>query len=468
MASKEKNYDVAVIGGGPGGYVAAIRAAQLGMKSAVIEKERLGGLCLNWGCIPSKALLRSAEVYRMFQHAQDYGIIVENLKFDSKKIIKRSRLAAERLSKGVEFLVKKNKVEHIPGTGRIAKKGLIEVSKNGNVESDIKAKHIIIATGGYTRSLPGVKIDKKKIISSHEALILDDLPQSIVIIGGGPIGIEFAYFYNAFGVKCTVVEMMPHILPFEDSEIIDILQKSLKKSGIEILTDTKVESVRVNTKGVNVKVGDKKGALKEITSNIALMAVGFGGFVDGLGLNDLGVKVEKSFIKVDENYQTNVEGIYAIGDVIGPPLLAHVASAEAIYLVEKLVGLNPTPIDYSNIPSCTYCQPQVASIGMTEQKAKEKGYSIKIGRFPFRANGKSIAVGETEGMVKLIFDEKYGELLGAHIIGVEATDMIAELGVAKTLESTHIEVLKTIHAHPTLSEAVMEAAGEAYGEAIHI
>lgn len=468
MVKNDRNFDLAVIGGGPGGYVAAIRAAQLGMKSAVVEKDRLGGLCLNWGCIPSKALLRSAEVYRMLQHAEDYGILVEEVKFDSKKIIKRSRLAAERLSKGVEFLLKKNKVEHIPGRGRIAKKGVIEVSTNAKVEGEIKAKNIVIATGGYTRSLPGIKIDKKKIISSREALTLDNLPKSIVIIGGGPIGVEFAYFYNAFGVKCTVVEMMPHILPFEDSEIINILQKSLKKSGIEILTNTKVEGANVTAKGVNLKVGSKKGGLKEITGDIALMAVGFGGFVDGLGVEDLGIKIDESFVKVDENYQTNIEGIYAIGDVIGPPLLAHVASAEAIYMVEKLAGRSPIPVDYLNIPSCTYCQPQIASIGLTEQKAKEEGYSIKVGRFPFRANGKSIALGETEGMVKLIFDEKYGELLGAHIIGVEATDMIAELGVAKTLESTHVEVLKTVHAHPTLSEAVMEAAGDAFGEAIHI
>lgn len=468
MPTIEKKFDLAVIGGGPGGYVAAIRAAQLGMKSAVIEKDRLGGLCLNWGCIPSKALLRSAEVFRMFQHAESYGIMVENLKFDPKKIIKRSRLAAEKLSKGVEFLLKKNKVEYITGTGRIVKKGIIEISNDGKVVQALKAKNIVIATGGYSRSLPGVTIDKKKIISSREALILQDFPKSIIIIGGGPIGIEFSYFYNAFGIKCTIVEMMPHILPFEDSEIIDILQKSLKRSGIEILTDTKVENVRVNAKGVNVKVGSKKGALKEIRADIALVAVGFSGFVEGLGLEELGVQIEKSFVKVDEKYQTNVDGIYAIGDVIGPPLLAHVASAEAIYMVEKLAGHNPTPIDYSNIPSCTYCQPQVASIGLTEQKAKEKEYAIKVGRFPFRANGKSIAIGETEGMVKLIFDEKYGELLGAHIIGVEATDMIAELGVAKTLEATFMEVLKTVHAHPTLSEAVMEAAEEAYGEAIHI
>ncbi|NIR49350.1 dihydrolipoyl dehydrogenase [candidate division KSB1 bacterium] len=468
MAQSNETYDLAVIGGGPGGYVAAIRAAQLGMKSAVIEKERVGGLCLNWGCIPSKALLRSAEVYHLIQNADDFGIKVGDLKFDSKKIIKRSRAAADKLSRGVEYLLKKNKVTHISGTARVAKKGVIEVSKNGKDDSKVNAKNIVIATGGYTRSLPGVEIDKKKVISSREALVLDNLPKSIVIIGGGPIGVEFAYFYNAFGAECTIVEMMPHILPFEDTEIIEILEKNFKKNKIELLTNTKVETVKTTSKGVTVNVGGKEGGSKELKADIALMAVGFGGFVEGLGLDELGVEIEKSFIKVDDNYKTNVDGVYAIGDVIGPPLLAHVASAEGLFMVEKMAGLDPLPVNYSNIPSCTYCQPQVASIGMTEQKAKDEGYNVKIGRFPFRANGKSIAVGETEGMVKLVFDEKYGELLGAHIIGIEATDMIAELGVAKTLESTHKEVLKTVHAHPTLTEAVMEAAGEAYGEAIHI
>lgn len=466
--ANQKNFDVVIIGGGPGGYVAGIRAAQLGMKSCVIEKDRLGGLCLNWGCIPSKALLKSAEVYHIFQHAEDYGLSVQGIKFDTKKIIKRSRVAAERLSKGVEFLLRKNKVEHISGTARIAKIGLVEVSQDGKVEQEIQAKHIIVATGGTTRSLPGVKFDKKKVITSKEALVLENFPKNLVIIGGGPIGVEFAYFYNAFGVKCTIVEMMPRILPFEDAEIVDILQKSFKKRGIEILTNTKVETLETTAKGVKIKVATKDGKMQEITGDTALVAVGFEGNTKNLGLEELGVQIEKSFIKVDDKYRTSVEGIYAIGDVIGPPLLAHVASAEGIFLVETLAGLNPMPINYENIPSCTYCQPQVASVGLTEEKAKERGYSVKIGRFPFRANGKSIAVGETEGMVKLIFDEKYGELLGAHIIGVEATDMIAELGVAKTLETTHLEILKTVHAHPTLSEAVMEAAGEAYGEAIHI
>ncbi|MCH7678582.1 dihydrolipoyl dehydrogenase [candidate division KSB1 bacterium] len=462
-----QTFDVAVIGGGPGGYVAAIRASQLGMRCVVIEKEKLGGLCLNWGCIPSKALLRSAEVYHIIQNASEFGISVGSLKFDSKKIIKRSRDAADKLSKGVQFLLRKNKIEHISGTGVIAKPGVIKVSANGKTQ-EVKARNIVIATGGFTRSLPGVEIDKKKVISSREALILDKLPKSVIIIGGGPIGIEFAYFYNAFDVKCTIVEMMPDILPLEDIELTKILTKNFKKNGIDILTETKVESIKTNTKGVTVKVSVKGGAAENLKGDVALMAVGFGGLVEGLGLEKSGVKVEKSFIKVDENYKTNIDGVYAIGDVIGPPLLAHVASAEGIYLVEKLAGQNPTPIDYNNIPGCTYCQPQVASVGMTEQKAIDAGHKVKVGRFPFLANGKAIAIGETEGLVKLVFDEKYGELLGAHIIGIEATDMIAELSVAKALETTPGEIFKTIHAHPTLSEAVMEAAADALGEAIHI
>jgi len=327
----------------------------LGMKPAVIEKEKLGGLCLNWGCIPSKALLRSAEVYHIIQNASDYGISVGSLKFDSKKIIKRSRDAADKLSKGVQFLLRKNKIDHISGTGFISKGGVIQVSNNGKTQ-EVKAKNSVIATGGFTRSLPGVEIDKKKVISSREALILDKLPKSIIIIGGGPIGIEFAYFYNAFGVKCTIVEMMPAILPLEDIELTKILTRNFKKNGIDILTETKVESIKTSAKGVTVKVSGKGGAAKELQGDVALMAVGFGGLVEGMGLEKLGVKVEKSFIKVDENYKTNVDGVYAIGDVIGPPLLAHVASAEGIYLVEKLAGQNPTPIDYDNIPGCTYCR----------------------------------------------------------------------------------------------------------------
>ncbi len=466
--AKTENVDIAIIGGGPGGYVAAIRATQLGMKTCIIEKDKLGGLCLNWGCIPSKALLRSAEVYRLIQEADSFGLQVPEVQFDTKKIIKRSRAVADQLSKGVDFLMRKNKVLHLKGAGRIASKGVIEVSNGEAVATVVKAKNIVVATGGYTRSLPGVEIDGKKIISSREALVLDKLPKSMVIIGGGPIGIEFAYFYNAFGVKVTIVEMMPHILPFEDEEIVGHLQRSFKKRKIDLLTETKVESVKTSAKGVSVTVGAKDGTSKEVKADMALMAVGFGGLTEGVGLENVSVAADRGFIRVDEKYQTNVQGIYAVGDVIGPPLLAHVASAEAVFMVEKLAGHDPTPVDYTNIPGCTYCQPQVASVGMTEKKALEAGHKLKIGRFPFRANGKSIAVGEIDGMVKLIFDEQYGELLGAHIIGVEATDMIAELGLAKSLETTYTEVLKTVHAHPTLSEAVMEAAGDAVGQAIHI
>lgn len=467
MAAKTETFDIAIIGGGPGGYVAAIRASQLGMKACVIEKDRLGGLCLNWGCIPSKALIRSAEVYRLIQEADSFGLSVGSVKFDAKKIIQRSRNVSDQVVKGVAFLMRKNKIEHIEGYGTIKSKGIIEVSKNGKVETIVNAKNIVVATGGFTRSLPGVEIDKKKTISSREALELDKLPKSITIIGGGPIGIEFAYFYNSFGVKVTIVEMLPQILPFEDEEIAKTLQRSFKKSKIEILTETKVEEVVKTTKGVKVTVSNKKGT-QVLESDIAMIAIGFGGLTEGFGLETVGVQTEKSFIKVDGNYRTNVEGIYAVGDVIGAPLLAHVASSEAIYMVEKIAGHNPTPVDYGNVPSCTYCQPQVASIGLTEKKALENGHKIKVGRFLFRALGKSVAVGEPEGMVKLIFDEKYGELLGAHIIGVEATDMIAELGLAKALETSYTEIIKTMHAHPTLSEAVMEAAADALGEAIHI
>jgi dihydrolipoamide dehydrogenase len=465
--AKPKSYDFLVIGAGPGGYVAAIRAAQLGMKSAVIEKERVGGLCLNWGCIPSKALLKSAELYRTFQKAGDYGLTVEKVGFDFAKVVKRSRQASDRLSRGVEFLLRKNKVDHISGTARLVKKGLVEVSREGKPVDEIQAKHVVIATGGSTRTLPGIEPDGKRIITSFQALIPKSVPKSMIIIGGGPIGVEFAYFYNAFGTKCTVVEMMPQLLPLEDGEIAGLLQKSFKKAGIEVLTDTRVEGAKVSASGVRVTVSGKNGK-QELKGELALLAVGFTGFTDGLGLDEVGVKLENSFIKVDEHYRTNVDGIYAIGDVIGPPLLAHVASAEGIHLAETLAGLNPPAVDYGNVPSCTYCQPQVASVGLTEEQARDQGYDVRVGRFPFTANGKSIAIGETEGLVKLVFDNKYGELLGAHILGSEATDMIAELTMARALEATHVEIEKTIHAHPTLPEAVMEAAGEAYGEAIHI
>jgi len=462
----EKTFDIAVLGGGPGGYVAAIRAAQLGLKTVVVERERLGGICLNWGCIPTKALLKNAEIYTLFKHATDWGISHENLHFDFAKVIKRSRDVADRLSKGVEYLFRKNKIKHISGSGKLAGPGALEVFRDGTRAEVVRAKVVIIATGGRPRSIPGVKIDGKQVISSTEAMLLPEPPKSMVIIGAGAIGIEFAYFYNAFGTKVTVVEMMPTILPNEDSEISKMLEGILKKSGIDIYTESKVESVSSSNE-VLVSVTTKDGR-KDITGNVTLMAVGVQGNIENIGLEELGVETAKRYLKVDDRYRTNVEGIYGIGDVIGPPLLAHVASAEGIMCVEAIAGLEIDGVNYDNIPACTYCQPQVASIGLTEAKARDQGHELKIGRFPFRASGKSIAIGETEGLVKLIFDAKYSELLGAHILGSEATEMIAEIGVAKALEATAHQIIKTVHAHPTLAESVMEAAADAYEEAIHI
>ncbi|MDI6779905.1 MAG: dihydrolipoyl dehydrogenase [Bacteroidota bacterium] len=463
---ENKLYDIAIIGGGPGGYVAAIRASQLGFKTAVVEKDKLGGVCLNWGCIPTKALLKNAEIYNHFKHANEFGITYQNLEFDFKKIIKRSRDVALRNSKGVEYLFKKNKIDHISGFGSVIEKGKIEVSKDGKPVETVESKHIIIATGARPRSIPDVAIDRKKIISSSEAMILQEVPKSMLIIGAGAIGVEFAYFYNTFGTKVTLVEMMPSILPIEDKEITKLLESNLKKVGIEIFTDTKVEKVTVGG-DVTLTVNTKEGA-KELKGDVALMAIGVQGNVENIGLDEIGVKYEKSFIKVDKYYRTNVEGVYAIGDIIGQPLLAHVASAEGITCIEAIAGKSPAVVDYENIPGCTYCQPQVASIGLTEDKAIEQGYEIKVGRFPFAASGKARAIGETNGLVKLIFHAKYGELLGAHILGNDATEMIAEIGVAKTLGTTAHELIKTVHAHPTLSEAVMEAAANAMGKAIHI
>jgi dihydrolipoamide dehydrogenase len=462
----QRNFDVAIIGGGPGGYVAAIRAAQLGMNVGVIERDRLGGICVNWGCIPTKALLRNAEIYRHFQHADEWGISFKDLKFDFSKIVKRSRDVALRNSKGVEYLFKKNKIEHIAGVGTITGKGKIEVSKDGKSTGAVTANHIIIATGARPRTIPGVQIDGTKIISSTEAMLLEQPPTSMVIMGAGAIGAEFAYFYNAFGTKVTMIEMMPTILPVEDTEISKLLQSSFRKQGIEIYTEAKVESVTIS-KEVTVAVGTKEGK-KQFKADVGLMAIGVQGNIENIGLESIGVKVEKGAIVVDDFSRTNIEGIYAIGDVAGPPLLAHVASREGIVCVEKIAGKDPQPVDYENIPGCTYCQPQVASVGMTEERAKAEGHEIKVGRFPFSASGKARAIGETEGLVKLIFDAKYGELLGAHILGSEATEMIAELGVAKTLETTVEGIAGSIHAHPTLSEAVMEAAEDAYGHAISI
>ncbi len=462
----ERQYDVAIIGGGPGGYVAAIRAAQLGMKTAVIERDRLGGVCLNWGCIPTKALLKNAEILTHLKQAGEWGVSYDNLKIDFSKVIKRSRDVALRNSKGVEYLFKKNKVEYIPGFGRITGKGKIEVSKDGKAADSVSAKHIIIATGARPREFPNMKVDRKQIITSTEAMILPDIPKAMVIIGAGAIGVEFSYFYNVFGTKITLIEMLPSILPIEDRELSKLLESSFRKAGIDIYTEAKVESVS-SSKEVKTVVTTKEGK-KEFTSDIALVAVGVQGNVENMGLQEMGIKIEKSWIQVDDYARTNLEGIYAIGDVAGPPWLAHVASREGVVCVEAIAGKSPQPIDYENIPGCTYCQPQVASIGMTEERAKAEGHEVKIGRFPFSASGKARAIGETEGLVKLIFDAKYGELLGAHILGADATEMIAELGVAKTLETTASGIFNTIHAHPTLTEAVMEAAENAYGHAIHI
>ncbi len=460
-------YDVVVLGSGPGGYVAAIRASQLGMKTALVERDKLGGICLNWGCIPTKALLKSAEVYEEMQHAKEYGFKLDKFSVDFPAVIKRSRGVADTNSKGVEYLMKKNKIDVIHGDGRIKDPGTLEVKDKNGKKSEVKGKHIIVSTGGRPRSIPNVEIDGEQVISYFQAMNLPKQPKSMVIIGAGAIGVEFAYFYNSIGTEVTIVEMMDQLLPIEDKEISKVLEKSFKKAGIKVLTGAKVEEVKTLKSGVNVTVSvkDKKETLK---GEKALMAIGIQGNIENINLEGIGVKTEKSFIKVNEWYETGVKGVYAIGDVIGPPLLAHVASHEGIVCVEKIAGVKTHAIDYNSIPGCTYCQPQVASIGMTEEKAKEAGYDVKVGKFPYSASGKARAIGAKEGMVKLIFDKKYGELLGAHIVGTEATELIAELGMAKSLEATPVELSKTVHAHPTLSEMIMEAAADAEGEAVHI
>ncbi len=470
MKDTTNQFDLIVLGSGPGGYTAAVRASQLGMKTAIVERDRLGGICLNWGCIPTKALLKNAEIYKLFKKSEEFGISHDNLRFDFSKIVQRSRGVADKSEKGVAFLMKKNKVTTFFGSGRLAGNGVVEVlDTDQKLKEKLMAARVLIGTGARAKALPGISFDGKRIISSTEAMILKEVPKSLLIIGAGAIGVEFAYFYNAFGTAVTLVEMMPRILPIEDHEISDQLARSFKKNGIQILTESKVSSLRVGGDGVEATVQNAKGESIGVKAEVALMAVGVTGNVEGLGLETAGVKVDKGHIPVDSNFQTNVPGVFAIGDVIGPPWLAHVASAEAISAVEGMAGLaERTRVDYDNIPGCTYCQPQVASIGLTEQKAREKGHELKIGKFPFSASGKARATGETEGLVKLIFDAKYGELLGAHILGSEATEMIAEIGIAKGLEATYEEIFKTVHAHPTLSEAIMEAAAEAGGEAINL
>ena len=462
----EKQFDLTVIGSGPGGYIAAIRAAQHGLKVGIVERDKLGGICLNWGCIPSKALLKSAEVYTTFKKAGEFGFSYKDLTFDFSKIIQRSRGVADRISKGVEYLMKKNKIEVVPGTAKLTGKNAVEVSKDGKVVDTIKTKHMILATGGRPRTIPGVTIDRKRIITSTEAMSLAEQPKSLAVIGGGAIGVEFAYFYNALGTKVTIIEMMPSILPLEDKEISKIVESSLKKQGINILTGAKVESVKID-KDVVIAVSTKDGKV-DVQGELALMAVGVQGNVENLGLESVGVKTDRGFVVVNEFMKSSVDGIYAIGDVSGPPLLAHVASHEGIVAADHIAGKAKHGIDKNTIPACTYCQPQVASVGMTEEAAIAKGHKVKVGRFPFRPLGKAMAIGETEGTVKLVFDEKYGELLGAHIVGSEATEMISELVMAKSLETTWEELFNTMHAHPTLSEAVMEAAGDSHGVALNM
>ena len=461
------NYDLAIIGSGPGGYVAAIRAAQLKMKTVIIERDRLGGVCLNWGCIPTKALLKSAELLDEITHAKSFGIQVDSVQADFAAIIKRSRQVADMNSKGVDFLMRKNKIDVLYGTAAFKDAKTLIVTDDQGKTQTVVAKNIIIATGGRPKSIPGVTIDGERIISSKTAMTLNEKPESLAIIGAGAIGVEFAYFYATLGTKVTLIEMLDHILPLEDEEMSQIVARNFKRKKITMHTSTMVTKVEVKDKGVEVHV--KKGDKEDVViSEKVLMAVGVQGNTDGLGLEKAGVKQERNFIPVNEWYETNVSGVYAIGDITGPPLLAHVASHEGIVCVEKIAGLNPHPVDYKSIPACTYCQPQVASIGLTEAQAKAEGYELKIGRFPYTASGKARAIGARDGLVKLIFDAKYGELLGAHIVGSEATELIGELGIAKTLEATPEAIFQTIHAHPTLSEMIMEAAGDANGQAIHI
>lgn len=462
------NYDVIIIGGGPGGYVAAIRASQLGLKVAVVEKESLGGICLNWGCIPTKSLLKSAQAFEYAKHAADYGVSIEGeVKPDFAGMVKRSRGVAEGMSKGVQYLFKKNKIETIAGFGKLTGKNTVEVTDDSGKKTSYTAKHIIVATGARSRELPNLTQDGKKIIGYRKAMSLDKQPESMVVVGSGAIGSEFAYFYQSIGTQVTLVEFMPTLVPNEDEEVAKQLERSFKKLKMKVMTSASVEKVDTSGNKCKVTIKTKKGE-EVVEADIVLSAVGITPNTEGIGLEELGVETEKGRVKVDEFYRTNVEGIYAIGDILAGPALAHVASAEGITCVEKIAGLNPDPIDYGNIPGCTYTNPEVSSVGLTEAKAKEAGYEIKVGKFPYSASGKASAAGQKDGFVKLIFDAKYGELLGAHMIGGNVTEMIAELVVAKKLEITGHELLKTIHPHPTMSEAVMEAAAAAYDEVIHI
>ncbi len=455
-------YDVIVLGSGPGGYVTAIRASQLGFKTAIVEKESLGGVCLNWGCIPTKALLKSAQVFDYLKHADSYGLTVKEFDKDFGKVIERSRGVAEGMSKGVQFLMKKNKIEIINGFGKIKPGKKVEVAGK-----EYSADHIIIATGARSRELPNLKQDGKKVIGYREAMSLKTQPKSMIVVGSGAIGVEFAHFYNSMGTEVTIVEFLPNLVPLEDEDVSKQFERSFKKAGIKVMTSSSVEKLDTSGKLVKATVKTSKGE-ETLEAEMVLSAVGIATNIDNIGLEDVGIVTDKGKVMVNDWYQTNIPGYYAIGDITPGPALAHVASAEGITCVEKIAGLHVEPIDYGNIPGCTYASPEIASVGMTEKQAKDAGYEIKVGKFPFSASGKASASGEKDGFVKVIFDAKYGEWLGCHMIGAGVTDMIAEAVLGRKLETTGHEVLKAIHPHPTMSEAVMEAVADAYGEVIHL
>jgi len=463
-----EKFDLIVLGSGPGGYVTAIRASQLGLNTAIIEKESLGGVCLNWGCIPTKALLKSAQVFEYLKNAKDYGIDVNDINRDFNSVIKRSRKVADKMSKGVNFLMKKNKIKVFNGFGRLTNDHTVTINDESNKETIIFSEKIIISTGARSKEIANLKQDGKNIIGYREAMTLNTQPKDITIVGSGAIGIEFAFFYNSMGSNVTIIEYLDRIVPIEDKEISKELEKNLKKKGINIFTSSEVKDSKITNNGVEVYFESSEGEKTKINSEIVLSAVGIKSNTENIGLEDIGIELENDKILVDEYYKTNVKGYYAIGDVVKGQALAHVASAEGILCVEKIANMDVSPLDYNNVPGCTYCSPEIASVGLTEEKAIEKGYDIKVGKFPFTASGKAQASGKSEGFVKVIFDSKYGEWLGCHMIGDGVTDMIAEVVLGRKLETTGHEVLKAIHPHPTMSEAVMEAVADAYGEVIHL